>query len=106
MLLEGSIHFHDGIDYNGITYSIELLDWSCTFSGFGRDYGVSLVNASIHFRMTYLKCSMKQMHKQKVTQLGSRKLRLSKSEKDGSLIDHKIYYNGVYTGSERPVAHT
>ena len=46
------------------------------------------------------------MHKQKVTQLGSRKLRLSKSEKDGSLIDHKIYYNGVYTGSERPAAHT
>ena len=28
-------HFHDWIDYNGIAFSIELLKWSCIFSGFG-----------------------------------------------------------------------
>ena len=25
-------HFHDWIDYNGVAFSIELLEWSCTFS--------------------------------------------------------------------------
>ena len=24
-------HFHDWIDYNGVTFSIELLEWSRTF---------------------------------------------------------------------------
>ena len=28
-------HFHDLIDYNGVTFSIELLDWGRTFSDFG-----------------------------------------------------------------------
>ena len=27
-------HFHDGIDYNGVTFSIELLDWVRTFLDF------------------------------------------------------------------------
>ena len=27
-------HFHDLIDYNGVTFSIELLDWGHTFSDF------------------------------------------------------------------------
>ena len=26
-------HFHDWIDYNGITFSLELLEWCRTFSG-------------------------------------------------------------------------
>ena len=28
-------HFHDWIDYNGLVFSIELLEWGCIFSGFG-----------------------------------------------------------------------
>ena len=27
-------HFHDWIDYNGVAFSIELLEWGRTFSGF------------------------------------------------------------------------
>ena len=27
-------HFHDGIDYNGVALSIELLEWGRTFSDF------------------------------------------------------------------------
>ena len=27
-------HFHDWIDYNGVAYSIELLEWGRTFSDF------------------------------------------------------------------------
>ena len=28
-------HFHDWIDYNGVVFSIELLEWGRIFSGFG-----------------------------------------------------------------------
>ena len=28
-------HFHDWIDYNGVAFSIELLEWGHTFSDFG-----------------------------------------------------------------------
>ena len=28
-------HFHDWIDYNGVAFSIELLQWDQTFSDFG-----------------------------------------------------------------------
>ena len=27
-------HFHDWIDYNGVAFSIELLEWDRTFSDF------------------------------------------------------------------------
>ena len=27
-------HFHDWIDYNGVTFLEELLEWGRTFSGF------------------------------------------------------------------------
>ena len=27
-------HFDDWIDYNGVTFSKELLEWGCTFSDF------------------------------------------------------------------------
>ena len=30
------LHFHDWIDYNGVTFLVELLKWSRTFSGFLR----------------------------------------------------------------------
>ena len=26
-------YFHDCIDYNGAAFSIQLLEWGCTFSG-------------------------------------------------------------------------
>ena len=28
-------HFDDWIDYNGVTFSVMLLEWGCTFSNFG-----------------------------------------------------------------------
>ena len=28
-------HFHDWSDYNGVTFSIELLEWGRKFSNFG-----------------------------------------------------------------------
>ena len=28
-------HFHDWIDYNGVAFSTELLEWGRKFSGFG-----------------------------------------------------------------------
>ena len=31
MLLDG-VAFHDWIDFNGVTFSIELLEWGRTFS--------------------------------------------------------------------------
>ena len=27
-------HFHDWIDYNGVAFSIDLLEWGCKFSDF------------------------------------------------------------------------
>ena len=27
-------HFHDWIGYNGVAFSIELLEWGCIFLGF------------------------------------------------------------------------
>ena len=29
------LHFHGWIDYNGVAFSIELLEWGYIFSGFG-----------------------------------------------------------------------
>ena len=29
-------HFHDSIDYNGVAFLVELLEWGRTFSGFTR----------------------------------------------------------------------
>ena len=29
------LHFHDWIDYNGVSFSIELLEWGRTFRIFG-----------------------------------------------------------------------
>ena len=28
-------HFHDWIDYTGVAFSMELLEWCCAFSDFG-----------------------------------------------------------------------
>ena len=29
------LHFHDWIDYNGVVFSIDVLEWGRTFSDFG-----------------------------------------------------------------------
>ena len=33
-LLGVGLHFHNWIDYNGVTFIVELLEWDRTFSGF------------------------------------------------------------------------
>ena len=38
-------HFHDWIDYNGVAFSIELLEWGHTFSEFGG------LDSSSHLRL-------------------------------------------------------
>ena len=35
MCLWMGLHFHGWIDYDGVAFSIELLEWGRTFSGFG-----------------------------------------------------------------------
>ena len=59
-------HFHGWIDYNGVAFSLELLEWDGTFSGIRRSENsgrlgfkngkiftsLSLTNVSIHFKMT------------------------------------------------------
>ena len=39
-------HFHDWIDYNGVAFSIELLEWGHTFSEFGG------LDSSSHLQLT------------------------------------------------------
>ena len=86
-------HLHHGIDYYGVAFLRELLEWGRTFSVFwgsensGRQgfknrkiyTTLSLTNVSVHFRMTKLKGFIRQMHKQKVTKLGLPKLLFSQS---------------------------
>ena len=59
-------HFHGWIDYNGVAFSLELLEWDRTSSGFGgsENFGtwgfkkakiftsLNLTTVSIHFKMT------------------------------------------------------
>ena len=35
MCLWMGLHFHGWTDYNGVAFSLELLEWDRTFSGFG-----------------------------------------------------------------------
>ena len=35
-------HFHDRIDYNGVAFSIQLLEWGRTYSHFGRKQGFKM----------------------------------------------------------------
>ena len=77
-------HFHDWIDYSGVAFSIELLEWGRTFSDFLGQFFISTV--SIRTRMFVLqmkpvKCfsfNLKNgsIHKNKVTKLRSRKLHI------------------------------
>ena len=81
-------HFHHQIDYYGVAFLRELLEWGRTFSVFwgSENSGVqgfknrkiyttlSLTNVEVHFRVTQLKGFITQMHKQKMTKLGITKI--------------------------------
>ena len=41
--------FHDWIDYNGVAFSIELLEWGRIFSGWGGGGGEENILASRDF---------------------------------------------------------
>ena len=41
------LHFLDWIDCNGVTFSLELMEWGCTYSKFEK-------KSEIHFRVTDL----------------------------------------------------
>ena len=47
-------HFHDWIDYNGIAFSIELLEWGCTFCDFfgGRQFFIFRVSKRSKMKVT------------------------------------------------------
>ena len=49
-------HFHDWIDYNGVAFSIELLEWGCTFSDFGvRQFFIFTVSKRTRMFVLYVK---------------------------------------------------
>ena len=45
-------HFHDWIDYNGVAFSIELLEWGHTFSD-SWDKKVKVIVLHIYSQQTY-----------------------------------------------------
>ena len=47
-------HFHDWIDYNGVEFSIELLEWGCTFSDF---WGFKMVSVKKFRKVLFIKCN-------------------------------------------------
>ena len=79
VLLDWGRIFTTWIDYNGVAFPIELLEWGRTFSGLWRSENsgrqgfkngkiftmLSLTNVSIHFKMTQLTDFLSQMHNQK-----------------------------------------
>ena len=107
-------HFHDWIDFNGVAYSIELLEWAHIFSDFwGRKVlhiykqqmyqNVCTVVFFIQFKKfvnslygDLFKRFIRQIHKQTVTKLESQKLNICpKGAKMESIIGHRIDYDGV-----------
>ena len=40
-------HFHDWSDYNGVAFSIELLEWGCRFSDFWSKQGFKMGRFSV-----------------------------------------------------------
>ena len=93
-------HFHDWIDYNGVPFTIELLEWGGTFRivGVGNVFiftvskctrmlgkvessSFNLKNGSVQFRKTYLKDPGNYIC-----------LNLTKM---GSIIYNRIDFNGV-----------
>ena len=52
-------HFHDWIDWNGVAFSIELLEWGGTFSDFwGKKILLSTWSSSVKkFRKLFIKCN-------------------------------------------------
>ena len=48
------LHFHDWIDYHGVTFSVELLEWGRTVSDFFGVRQFFLFTVSKHTRMFVL----------------------------------------------------
>ena len=52
-------HFHDWIDYNGVAFSIELLEWSRTFFYFrGKPFFVITVSKRTRMFVMWMKNNM------------------------------------------------
>ena len=87
-------HFHNWIDYNGVAFSIELLEWGRTFSDFWGKTVLHIISQQTYQNVCIV--GVRQTHKQKVTKLGSQKLHFCpKVTEMGSIIGHRIDYNGV-----------
>ena len=67
MPLDGPMgsHFHDWIDYDGVAFSIEVLEWGCTFSEFwGNGYfGSTCYTISLTGVSSFLDDLVKRVHK-------------------------------------------
>ena len=94
-------HFHDWTDYNGVAFSIELLEWGRTFSNFwvGQFF---IFTVSKRTRMFVLSVKSEVFFIQYSvdtwieSDFESRKLHISpKVTKVGSIIGHRTDYNGV-----------
>ena len=99
-------HFYDWIDYNGVAFSTELLEWGRTFSDFLGVRPFFIFTVSKRTSMSVLQIKSKvffiqskkwvNSSKKKATRLGLRKLHIcAKVTKMGSIISYRIDYNGV-----------
>ena len=98
-------HFHDWFEYNGVTFSIQVLEWSRTLSEFQGKTVLHIFGQQIkRTRMFVLQVkseaffilNIRQIHEQKVTKLGSRKSHICpKVTKMGSIIGHRLDYDEV-----------
>ena len=53
------LHFYDWIDYNGVTFSMEVLEWGHTLSDFWRGRLFVIFTVSKRFRMFVLQTESK-----------------------------------------------
>ena len=83
-------HFHNWIDHNGVTFSIELLEWGRIFSDF---WGKTVLYITYkRTRMFVLQMKSKALAIQSKKWVNSQKWKVTKL---GSVIGHRIDYNGI-----------
>ena len=90
-------HFHDWIDYNGVAFSIELLvkEWGRTFSDPVRVKQFFTFTVSKRTRMFVLQATSKVFFIQSKIWVPYIKIGICpKVAKIGSIIGHRIDYNG------------
>ena len=79
-------HFHDRIDYNGVAFSIELLEWDRTFSDF---WGITFFTFTQSTRMFVLfRWPMRVMHG--IIFLISREFPISSYKSRSRIIAHDL----------------